>query len=168
MKTLLSLKLWFAVCLFAVSTVSSAGIVWESTDGDSNFLSFGSGSLPFPSSETFGIFAANANLAADAPVYTFTGVGSFSSASPFKLGMLTSNGWASEVGNIGLGTPNMYMLSFVKPNMITNNLSFLFGVDIQPAADQGGVSAVPLPATAWLMTSAMLGMLYVGRRKDVV
>ncbi|AMK77584.1 MULTISPECIES: hypothetical protein [Methylomonas] len=168
MKTLLSLKLWLAVCLFAVSTASSAGIIWESTDGDSNFISFGSSPFPSLSSETFGIFSATANLAADAPVYTFNGVGSFSSASPFKLGLLTTSGWVSEVGNYGLGTPNTFLLSFVKPNVTANNLSFLFGFDLKPAANQNPISGVPLPASVWFMTSAMLGFLYIGRRKQVV
>ncbi|OAI02692.1 hypothetical protein [Methylomonas methanica] len=167
MKTLLSLKLWLAVCLFAVSTASSAGIIWESTDGDSNFISFGASSFPFPSSDTFGIFSATANLGTDAPVYTFSGVGSFSSASPFQLGLLTTSGWVSEAGNFALSAPNTFMLAFVKPGL-TNNLSFLYGFDLKPAADQNPVSGVPLPASVWFMTSALLGFLYTGRRKAAV
>ena len=164
MKTLLSLKLWLAVCLFAVSTVSSAGIIWESTDGDSNFISFGAG--PFPSTDTFGIFSATANLAADAPVYTFTGVGSFSSASSFKIGLWTTSGWVGEMGNVEF-IPNTFLLSFVKPGL-TNTLSFLYGFDLAPAANQNPAAVVPLPASVWFLTTALLGFLYTGRRKGVV
>jgi len=168
MKTLLSLKLWLAVCLFAVSTVSSAGIIWESTDGDSNFISFGSSSFPFTSSDTFGIFSATADLAIDAPVYTFNGVGTFASASPFKLGLLTASGWVSEAGTYELGAPNTFLLTFVKPGVVTSNLSFLFGFDLKAAANQDPVTSVPLPASVWFMTSALMGFLYTGRRKAAV
>ncbi|OQW78492.1 MAG: hypothetical protein BVN35_03920 [Proteobacteria bacterium ST_bin11] len=168
MKTLLSLKIWLAVCLFAASTASSAGIIWESTDGNSNFISIGSGALPFPSGEMFGIFSANANLSSDAPVDTFTGVGSLTSASPFKLGLWTTSGWVGETGNSGLSSPNTFLLSFVKPNLITNNLSFLFGFDLKPAANQNPITAVPLPASVWFITSALLGFLYIGRSKQIV
>ncbi len=166
MKTLLSLKLWIAVCLFAVSTASSAGILWESTDGDSNFISFGSSAFPFYSGDTFGIFGSAADLSSAAPLYTFSGVGSFASSSSFKLALKVGSTWVSEVGNYELAD-NTYALAFVKPGL-TNNLSFLFGFDLKPAADQAPVSGVPLPASIWLMTSALLGFLYTGRRKAVV
>ncbi|BBL59106.1 hypothetical protein [Methylomonas koyamae] len=165
MKTLLSLRLWLAVCLFAVSTVSSAGIIWESTDGDSNFLSV-SFSSPFPSSDTFGIFAANADLSSAAPLYTFSGIGSYSPTGAFKFGLWTVSGWVSEFANFEFDD-NAYLLTFAKPG-VKNTLALLYGFDIKPAADQSGGSVVPLPASIWFMTSALLGFLYTGRRKTLV
>lgn len=38
--------------------------------------------------------------------------------------------------------------------------------DVAPIPDLGGVS-VPLPAAAWTMCSAVMGLLYAGRRKPV-
>ncbi|MCQ8117257.1 hypothetical protein [Methylomonas rosea] len=164
MKTLLSLKLWLAVCLFAVSTVSSAGIIWESTSEDSEFFA---PSFLTPSSETFGIFSAGADLSSAAPLETFTGFKSYGSASPFKLALWTTSGWISESGSLAFSGDD-YLLSFLKPGLLTNNLVLLYGVDIKAAADQNPVSGVPLPASVWFMTSALLGFLYTGRRKAAV
>jgi hypothetical protein len=164
MKTLLSLKLWLAVCLLAVSTASSAGVIWESTSGDSEFFAPG---FLFPSGETFGIFSEGASLASATPLETFTGFKSYASASPFKLALWTTSGWISESGSLALAGDD-YLLSFLKPGLLTNNLVFLYGVDIQAAANQNPVSGVPLPASVWFMTSAMMGFLYIGRRKQVV
>ncbi|WFP50806.1 hypothetical protein PL263_01985 [Methylomonas sp. EFPC3] len=164
MKTLLSLRLWLAVCLFAVSTASSAGIIWESTDGNSNFLGV-SFSSPFPSGDTFGIFAANADLSIASPLYSFSGVGSYSPAGAFKFGLWTGGKWVSEDANYGF-SGNTYLLSFTKAGL-TNTLSLLYGFDIKPAADQSGGSVVPLPASIWFMTSALLGFLYNTRRKTL-
>ncbi len=163
MKMISYFRFWLAVCLFAVSTASSAGIIWESTDGNSNFLSVGFSS-PFPTGDTFGIFSATADLSSAAPLYTLSGVGNFASSSPFKLGLLTVSGWVSENANFNLAS-NTYLLSFAKPG-ISNTLSLLYGFDIKPAADQDPVSGVPLPASIWFMTSALLGFLYVGRNKS--
>lgn len=165
MKMISFLRLWLAVCLFAVSTASSAGIIWESTDGDVNFLSV-SPLSPFPSTDEFGIFAADADLssAGVTALYTFTGVGSYAITEPFKLGMRVGASWVSEFANISL-TGGANLLAFAKPGL-TNTLSLLYGFDIKPAANQDPVSGVPLPASIWLMTSALLGFLYVGRNKS--
>ncbi|ANE54318.1 MULTISPECIES: hypothetical protein [Methylomonas] len=164
MKMISFFRLWLAVCLFAVSTVSSAGIIWESTDGDSNFLSV-SFSSPFPTGDTLGLFSATATvLDSTSLLYSFSGVGSFATSSPFKLGLLTSSGWVGEDANYNL-VGNTYLLSFTKPGL-SNTLSLLYGFDIKPAANQDPVSSVPLPASVWLMTSALLGFLYAGRNKS--
>ncbi|WP_445370995.1 hypothetical protein ACH518_17375 [Methylomonas sp. HW2-6] len=165
MKTLLSLRLWLAALLLAVSSASSASTIWESTDGDSNFLSISLFGLP--SSETFGIFAANADLNTAAPLYSFTGIGSYTATGSFKLGLWDAGKWLGEAANGSL-LGNMYLLSFAKTSVPTNNLVLLYGFDIKPAANQGGGSVVPLPASIWFMTSALLGFLYTGRRKTLV
>lgn len=167
MKTLLSLKLWLAVCLLAVSTVSSAGILWESTQPDSDFVVPG---FPYATSgETFGIFAATADLSIDAPIAEITGFLSFTYANPFKLALKVGDSWVSEEGSTLLpGLGDDFLLCFLKPGLLTNNIVHLIGIDIKAAKDQDPVTGVPLPASIWFMTSALLGFLYTGRRKAVV
>ncbi|WP_150049184.1 MULTISPECIES: VPLPA-CTERM sorting domain-containing protein [Methylomonas] len=168
MNVIVSIKTWLAICLFAVSTASSAGINWESTDGTSNFISFSSASFPFPSSDLFGIFSIDADLSSDAPLSTFTGLGSITETDPFQIGLWTSDGWISEAGATLLPAANTYLLVFATSYPLGNNLHFLYGFDIMPSVDQGGGPVVPLPASVWLMTSALLGLLYADRRKKVV
>ncbi|BBL57095.1 hypothetical protein [Methylomonas koyamae] len=165
MKMISFFRLWLAVCLFAVSTVSSAGIIWESTDGNVNFLSV-SPLSPFPSSDEFGIFAADADLSSSSvsALYTFTGIGSYAVTEPFKLGLRVGSSWVSEFANISLSGGG-YLLGFAKPG-VSNTLSLLYGFDITPASNQDPGSIVPLPASIWFMTSALLGFLYVGRNKS--
>ncbi|TPQ26223.1 hypothetical protein ACH518_15900 [Methylomonas sp. HW2-6] len=180
-------KTSFAACLLAMSTASSAS-VWAPNDGDANFLAFSPTSFPFPSlSDTFGIFEDTANIASATPVVTFTGVGAVSFAasgsnytvntgtssgtllgsSNFQIGMLSGGLWSSAFGNANLGS-DATLLMFADAGAF-NNLHFLYSFDISPSqATSDGPSAVPLPASAWLMTSAVLGLLFTGRRKSNV
>ncbi|WP_020482743.1 hypothetical protein [Methylomonas sp. MK1] len=187
MKTIPYLKTSLAICLLAASSASSAG-VWAPNDGDVNFLSFSQSSFPFPSlSDTFGIFEDTAVIGAAAPVVAFTGVGAVSftanganytigtgtssgtllGSSNFQIGMLSDGVWSAAFGNVDLGS-DANLLAFADASEF-NNLHFLYAFDISPSQASGdGPAAVPLPASIWMMTSALLGVLYVGRRKSTV
>ncbi|MBD9362413.1 hypothetical protein [Methylomonas fluvii] len=181
------IKTSLAVCLLAVSSASSAS-VWAPNDGDVNFLSFSSSSFPFPSlSDTFGIFEDTAVIGAAEPVVAFTGVGAVSfvanganynigtgstsgtllGSNNFQIGMLSGGVWSAAFGNTDLGS-DANLLAFADSSEF-NNLHFLYAFDISPSqASSDAPAAVPLPASIWMMTSALLGVLYAGRRKSTV
>ncbi|WP_446811621.1 hypothetical protein ACH50O_08670 [Methylomonas sp. 2BW1-5-20] len=184
MKMILSLKHWAAICLFAVSTASSAS-VWAPTSNVASF--FATNLLGQPVfTGTFGIFEDTADISQGNFVVSFTGfdavtftanggnydvstlfsknTGQLSGSSSFKIGYLSNTGWKSELFNsdevepfitFGFGTGNSF-----------NNLKLLVAAGIQ--AVESPITAVPLPASVWMMTSALLGLLYTGRRKAVV
>lgn len=192
MNTIPHLKTSLAVCLLAVSSVSSASVipppVWAPNDGDVNFLSFSATSFPFPSlSDTFGIFEDTAKIDTATPIISFTGGGSVSFAASgsnytigtgiasgtllgsnnFQIGMLSGGVWSAAHGNTELGS-DLRLLTFTD-NSQFNNLHFLYAFDISASlAADDAPAAVPLPASVWLMTSALLGVLYTGRQKSKV
>lgn len=187
MKKIPYLKTSLAACLLAVSGASSAS-VWAPNDGDVNFMSFSTSSFPFPSlTDTFGIFEDTAMIGAAAPVLSFTGVGAVSfvasganyhigtatasgtllGSSNFQVGMLSGGVWSAAFGNANLGS-DAVMLAFADAEAF-DNLHFLYAFDISPSqATDDGPAAVPLPASVWMMTSALLGLLYTGRAKSKV
>jgi hypothetical protein len=67
-----------------------------------------------------------------------------------------------------IGT-NDYSIAFIDPNANpANNLISLYAVNVQPATSSASapvISSMPLPATAWLMISGLMGFLFTGRSK---
>ncbi|OQW79924.1 MAG: hypothetical protein BVN35_00645 [Proteobacteria bacterium ST_bin11] len=187
MKKIPTLKTSLAACLLAVSSASSAS-VWAPNDGDVNFLSFSAASFPFPSlSDTFGIFEDTAVIGTAAPIVFFTGVGAVSfiangadytigtdvssgtllGSNNFQIGLLSDGVWSAAFGNTDLGS-DANLLAFADASEF-NNLHFLYAFDISPSqATSDAPAAVPLPASIWMMTSALMGVLYAGRRKSSV
>ncbi len=187
MKPILSLKTWLAVCLFAVSSTCFASI-WAPTDGGSNFLSLTTASFPSPSTDVFGIFDDNADLNNDSPVVKFKGVGDvvftpngsnfnvsagsfsgqLSGSNYFQIAWLSGSVWKAAVKVTGSATG--YELVFANTTTPSKADShFLYAFDIRPVVPSSGTpAAVPLPASVWMMTSALLGLLYTGRRKAAV
>ncbi|WP_446811620.1 hypothetical protein ACH50O_08665 [Methylomonas sp. 2BW1-5-20] len=187
MKPILSLKTWLAVCLFAVSGTSFAS-VWAPSDGNSNFYPDTASSFPFYSSDTFGIFEDNVNLSTDAPVLTFTGAASVTFAaiganysvtsgsstgtllgsSNFQLAWWSGSSWKFEIESLVHPLGNVLLFANTL-NPSKQDIHRLLAVDIvRSHATSDGPSAVPLPASVWMMTSALLGLLYTGRRKTAV
>lgn len=158
MKTLLSLKIWLAFCLLAVSTVGSAGILWESTQPDSDFIVKGSG--------TFGIFSASEAMT-DSNATLITGsVFELVTTEPFKIALkIGTDSWITESSSSLIeNTQDNYLLVFLMPGC--SDYFKLIGIDIGKSTDP--VTGVPLPASIWFMTSALLGLLYTGRRKGAI
>ncbi|CAD6877057.1 hypothetical protein EBB_25295 [Methylomonas sp. EbB] len=97
-------------------------------------------------------------------------------SSNFQLGWWSPSGWVTEHSSsaISLLGQTSWSLAFVDSSIHgANNEQRLFAFDIKPSQATtdfpgSGVAAVPLPATAWLMTSALMGILYTGRRKSSV
>jgi hypothetical protein len=118
-------------------------------------------------------FTANGN---DVDVSTDISSGVLLGSSNFQLGWWSPTGWITEHSSsaISLLGKTSWSLAFVDPTIQgANNEHRLFAFDINASQATGdfpgsGVAAVPLPATAWLMTSALLGFLYTGRRKSNV
>lgn len=92
-------------------------------------------------------------------------------SSNFQLGWWSPNGWVREHSSsmINLLGQTSWSLAFVDPtNQGPNNERRLFSVDITPSQavpdfPQSG-APVPLPASVWFMTTALLGFLYKSRR----
>jgi hypothetical protein len=184
MKKNTSLKQVLGVSLFAISTASSAG-VWAPNDGDINLISINPLGFAFPSlADTFGIFEDTADLSTAAPVLTFDGIGKIAfmqsgsdytishaaasgtllGSSNFQIGFFSQGNWSSEVGNVNLGS-DANMLIFSDGGAFENS-HFLYGFDITPSRVTDDLPAiVPLPASVWLMGSALLGVIMTGRRK---
>lgn len=165
-KTLL-LKTWLVIILFAIaSATANAATVWKPTDADSNLtLLKGQG--------TFGIFDDTADLSllansTTSALLTFgsmttlnfallpsgdyrisikTNTATLSNSNYFQLGHLGLAGWSSVASFTK--TAKIYSIKF-------NDGSSLKAID---------VSAVPLPASIWMMTSALFAVLYAGKRK---
>ena len=189
MNTINKIKLCLAVFLLATASVSSAD-VWAPITADSTFFTLET-LLNLPSTDTFGIFAATANIGLVAPILSFNGGDSVSfnqvganytlsdsaasgtllGSNNFQIGWMDSAGvWLAASGGSQLNMigANDYSIAFIDPNANpANNIHTLYAVDVQPApASAPGISAVPLPATAWLMISALMGFLFTGRSKS--
>lgn len=186
MKMIPALKTTLAICLLAASTASSAS-VWAPNDGDSNFLSFNTSSFIFPAlSDTYGIFEDTVNIATAVPVVTFSGVGavSFSAigadfnvsngvttgtlqgSNHFQIGLLSDNVWNASFGNVDLNS-DATLLMFADSSTF-NNLHYLYAFDITPVISEQPIAPVPLPSAVWLMTSAIMSLLALGRRKSSI
>lgn len=188
MKIFLSLKHVAALCLLVVSTASSAS-VWAPEGNVASFFATNLLGKPVLTA-TFGIFDDNVTIG-DVnvnPVVQFTGFdavaftangsnygistlfsgfsGNLSGSSNFQIGYLSSNGWVSEVFNSDEIAP-FITFGFNNGAQFNNpRLLKVAGIVAVPGNDP--VGAVPLPASIWMMTSALLGMLYAGRRKAVI
>jgi len=187
MKLVSSFKHWVAVCLLLVSGASSAS-VWAPSDGDSNFFSFTQASFPFVSGDMFGIFEDTVvDLGASAPVLTFTGAakvlftvsganytvssgassGTLLGSNNFQLAWKTGSVWKFERDSTVTPLGNLLYFSNAQ-NPAPGNIHALLAVDIVRSQATSDTPAVPLPASIWMMTSALMGLLYVGRRKSAV
>ena len=189
MNTINKIKPCLAVFLLATASVSNAD-VWAPVTADSTFFTLET-LLNLPSTDTFGIFAATANIGLVAPILSFNGGDSVSfnqvganytlsdsaasgtllGSNNFQIGWMDSAGvWLAASGGSQLNMigANDYSIAFIDPNANpANNIHTLYAVDVQQApASAPGISAVPLPATAWLMISALMGFLFTGRSKS--
>ncbi|MDD2759678.1 MAG: VPLPA-CTERM sorting domain-containing protein [Methylomonas sp.] len=170
-----------AFSLILVSGASNAG-VWAPTDGDSNF--FDLDTLIFGSSTNeFGIFEDTATLGA-APKLVFTGgstinfsqnganwdISNGSSSATllgsynFQIGFNRNGSWEFETTSapIAIIGNTTWELAF---GSAQGDLKKLYAIDIQPSIAQADVTHVPLPASAWMMGSALLGFVGFGRQK---
>jgi len=168
-----------ALSLLLASGASQAG-VWAPTDGDSNF--FDLDTLIFgTSTNEFGIFEDTASIGA-APKLVFTGGATISFAQNgvnwdisnglssstllgsynFQIGYNRNGTWEFEAATapIAFLGNGAWELAFTGQG----NLKKLYAIDIQPSTAQADFP-VPLPPAAWLMGSALLGLIGVGRRK---
>lgn len=167
-----------ALSLLLVSGASNAG-VWAPTNADSNF--FDLDTVNFGTSvKQFGIFEDTANTEA-APKLVFTGGSTIAftqngvnwnisngsdsatllGSSSFQIGYNRNGTWEFDISSAPfpyLGNSS-WKLAFGQG---TGNLIDLFAIDIQPSQAQ---APVPLPASVWMMGSALLGLIGVGRRK---
>ncbi|ANE56708.1 hypothetical protein AYM39_17020 [Methylomonas sp. DH-1] len=111
-------------------------------------------------------------------IKTGNSTGALLGSSNFQLGWWSPTGWITENSSsmISLLGQTSWSLAFVDPtNHGAGNEHRLFAFDIkasQASSDypgSGGTpAAVPLPATAWFMMTAVLGFLAKGRRKSTV
>lgn len=188
MKMILSFKKCLAVCLLMVANAASASVVWEPTDGDISFITLAS-VLGFPAAE-FGIFEDSATSSSATPVLTFTGgatisfaagsgpdwtvsllsdpsvTGTLKGSSHFQFGIKTSGGtWTNVKKGLEL-VDNSYLLAF--GSKLLTDIALVTDITPSTVVDDDPVSQVPLPASVWMLTSALLGLLYTGRRKSVV
>jgi len=86
--------------------------------------------------------------------------GTLQGSSNFRIGWSSGSTWFTEVG-AQLLAPNSYAMAFVD----NANMRMLLAFDIKPSAMDASVpAAVPLPASIWLMASALATLLYSGRR----
>lgn len=187
MKMILSLKRWVAICLFAVSSVGSAS-VWAPNDG--NVATFFATNLLGQSvlTGTFGIFDDTADISSGIPVVKFTGFdaitfvangsnydistlfskeqGQLAASKKFQVGYLSDQGWKAELFNTDEAVP--YINFGFSNGANFNNLKLLVAAGIAAVSPTDGdpISAIPLPASVWMMTSALLGLLYLGRGKS--
>lgn len=185
-----TLRNCLAVCLSTLSPLSAADI-WQpaTTGGESTFFTLDA-LFNIPSPDTFGIFAANAEVGITAPTLIFTGAdtvafnqvganytvsdgvasGTLLNSNNFQLGWLDTAGvWITESGSsqLSLIGANNYDLAFIDPSAKTaDNLHTLYAFDILRSTSIGSlITSVPLPASAWMMISALMGILYTGHRK---
>ena len=195
MKKVTFLKTGIAACLLAASSASSAS-VWAPTDNDSQFANTYALLFNMPTGEKFGIFEDTAQLSSttgnalinpvlsffDAATVKFTvsgndvdisasaANGELQGSSNFQLAWWSPSGWVTEYSSsvINLMGSSSWGLTFVDPsNQGSNNEHRLFAFDIKPSqATSDSPAAVPLPASVWFMTTALLGFLYTGRRKS--
>lgn len=177
------LKKTILLLMLLASPATFAGI-WAPTNDDSNFLSLG---FLFGSSsnDTFAIFD-DTDTALSNPIVQFgnaatisftqlgngngwavdtgTETGNLEGSSNFQIGWSTGSGWSTEAGAQMLAA-NSYALGFFN----NANMRLLLAFDIAPSAmDSVDPSEVPLPASIWLMTSALATLLYSGRRRSAV
>lgn len=190
-------KAGLALGLLAASGAASAS-VWAPTDNDAQFANPYALLFNIPSGEKFGIFEDTASLsstvgnAAIAPVLSFTDAatvlftqnginvdiktdssnGTLLGSSNFQLGWWSPAGWVTEHSSsmLNLLGKTSWSLAFVDPTYQgAGNEHRLFAFDIQASqATSDGGAPVPLPASVWFMTSALLGFLAKGRRKSSV
>lgn len=69
---------------------------------------------------------------------------------------------------VSTGSPLLQLLTFTLPASAAGSHSLVLGGDAGIGSSYGGsisVSAVPVPAAAWLMGSALVGLVSFGRRK---
>jgi hypothetical protein len=177
------LKKSLTLALLLASNMSYAGI-WAPTDGDSNF--FDLDTLIFgTSANEFGIFEDTADIASSLPKLVFTGgatvsftqnglnwdISNGSSSATllgsynFQIGFNRNGTWESETTSapIAFLGNTTWELAFGSGQ---GNLKKLYAIDIQPSqATTDFPVPVPVPGAAWLMGSALIGMLSIGRRK---
>jgi hypothetical protein len=191
MNMINKIKSCLAVILMAASSVSYAE-VWAPVTADSTFFTM-QALLDQPSTDMFGIFAATSNIGLDAtPILSFNGgdsvvfnqigsnytlsdrdaSGTLLGSNNFQIGWQDATGaWLAASGGNQLnmiGTNN-YSIVFIDPNAnMANNITTLYAVNVQPALTPTPapiISSVPIPATAWLMMSALIGVIFTGRNK---
>lgn len=183
-----------AFLIFSTHLVSAS--VWAPINADSQFANTSALWFNLSKGEKFGIFedtTSLSNVTANAlidPIISFfdaatvkftangsnfdvsTGIanGVLRGSSNFQLGWWSPQGWLTEhsSSNLSLLGSSSWNLTFVDPtNLAYSNEHRLFGFDVRPSlATNDGPSAVPLPASVWLMTAALLGFLYTGRHKS--
>jgi hypothetical protein len=76
-----------------------------------------------------------------------------------SVGVWLAASGSNQLNRIGI---NDYSIAFIDQSANqANNIHTLYAVDIKPV--NAGISGVPLPATAWLMMSALMGFLFTRR-----
>jgi hypothetical protein len=184
MKMILSLKHWIAISLLVISNAGFASI-WSATGNVASFFATNLLGQPVLTG-TFGIFEDTADISQGNFVVSFTGfdavtftanggnydvstlfsknTGQLSGSSKFQIGYLSGSSWKSELFNSDEVEP--YINFGFATGASLNNLKLLVAAGIQ--AVESPITAVPLPASVWMLTSALLGLLYTGRRKTSV
>lgn len=195
MKNLTLFNICAAAYLFLASSISSAR-VWTPTNEDSQFANTSALWFNLSTGEKFGIFEDTTSLSSvtanalidpimsffDAATVKFTAHGSdfdissgstsgvLRGSSSFQLGWWSPQGWVTErsssmVSLLGSSSWNLTFIDPAAPGYPGEHR--LFGFDVKPSlATNDGPAAVPLPASVWLMTAALLGFLYTGRNKS--
>lgn len=173
-----------ALSLLLASSASNAAI-WTTTDGDSTFSDISI--LTFPpaaSTAVFGIFEDTASSTNPAPTLTFIGAstikftqngfnwdiintndlsnGTLLGSNNFQIGFLSNGSWVFETASAQVpGANNSWILAFGQGQ---GNLKLMAANDIAPGRLEADFP-VPLPASVWMMGSALIGLVGVGRRK---
>jgi hypothetical protein len=144
-------------------------------------------SLPgLPATSKSGIFKNTADVTKDAPMVSFIGssivkftqngtywdftMGFGTDATRlgdvnFQRGFHSSTGWISE-------TESSQIAAFIDSSIVIQNNAKLFAHDVKPSQPSSystiELVPVPLPVAAWSMLSALVGLLYIGRRKNKI
>lgn len=92
--------------------------------------------------------------------------GQLTASNHFKVGYLSDSGWTGASANSD-EVPGYIYFGFPTGTTL-NNIKLLVAEGIAAVNTDDPISAVPLPASVWLMTSAVLGLLYLGRGKSHV
>lgn len=181
MSVFFSVKNWLAVILFISSTVSQASVLWspDAINQDVNFVTDDSSYVfgIFDDSVNIGSLAKDVNLA----LFAFAGdetvqfesvsggykiksdssesSGILSGSNIFQIGLFDRlAGWESVQGIDG--EDNMFVATF--PGDVS-----LWLVDVNHIMSSAGIVAVPLPASIWMMTSALFALLFSSRRRSM-
>lgn len=165
------------LCSFA----ASAATVWQPTDGETDFIQFGTvstngGTLALFDDSDFGgnaliigssggqvTFTAGGGSDWTANAYDssnslVSGPITLTGGKNFTLGMSWDGGatWSPDASFSQLATYDTYLISFDGQSKGQSISGSTMGVDLQP---------VPVPAAAWLFGTGLLGLVGVARRR---